>query len=63
MPKSTPDTLAESYEKLMLEIEDRSHGDPEAAHCQADALLCDLLTGLGYEQLVAIYHKVEKWYA
>jgi len=37
--------------------------DTEAAHENADDVLCRFLEGLGYHDLVRAYHKVEKWYA
>ena len=37
--------------------------DIESAHCDADQALCDLLTELGYHEVVAAYLKIEKWYA
>jgi len=38
-------------------------GDPEATHAAADAVLCDLLRALGYEDVVGEWEKIEKWYA
>ena len=38
-------------------------GDIEGKHEQADALICELLNALGYEQAVLIFEKMEKWYA
>ena len=40
-----------------------SHDDTEAAHYQADAILCELLAGLGFEKTVAEWAEVGKWYA
>lgn len=37
--------------------------DIEAAHADADQVLCDLLKALGYKMIVEEYDKVEKWYA
>jgi hypothetical protein len=37
--------------------------DTEIAHDIADGILCDLLEGLGYQDVVKEYHKVSKWYA
>ena len=37
--------------------------DEEQAHINADNVLCDLLTELGYEDVVHEYNKIEKWYA
>lgn len=38
-------------------------GDTEVAHIEADGILCDVLTKLGYKDLVDVYNKVGKWYA
>ena len=38
-------------------------GDTEAAHGLADEVLCVLLRSLGYEDVVAEWDKVDKWYA
>lgn len=38
-------------------------GDPEAAHGEADDVLCELLTVLGYKDIVAEWQLVQKWYA
>ena len=38
-------------------------GDPEAAHCYADDVLCDFLTSLGFRDVVEAWDKVDKWYA
>lgn len=38
-------------------------GDIEAAHIDADDILCKLLSDLGYEDVIHLYHKVSKWYA
>lgn len=40
-----------------------ANGDTEAAHIDADGILCELLHSLGYVETVAAYHEVGKWYA
>ena len=35
----------------------------EMAHSDADEVLCELLSSLGYEDVVAEYRKVSKWFA
>jgi hypothetical protein len=37
--------------------------DTEAAHADADDVLCAFLKELGYGKVVEEYHKVRKWYA
>jgi hypothetical protein len=39
------------------------NNDIEVAHSDADQVLCDLLTSLGYEDVVEIWDRVGKWYA
>lgn len=52
--------LIEKYKTLMeTEV---LEGDIEAAHPNADGLLCKLLTELGYEEVVKVYDNVDKWY-
>ncbi len=53
-------TREEAIKQLRLEQEDR---DIEAAHENADGILCEFLESLGYSDVVAEWHKVEKWYA
>lgn len=38
-------------------------GDTEAQHADADGILCALLRGLGYNDVVDEWLKVDKWYA
>ena len=37
--------------------------DTEGAHCAADALLCETLDKLGFEELTNIFWETERWYA
>lgn len=37
--------------------------DTEYAHNTADTVLCDILTELGFEDIVDEYESVDKWYA
>lgn len=38
-------------------------GDTERGHEAADAILCELLIELGYQDVVDEFNKLEKWYA
>lgn len=40
-----------------------SDGDTEAAHINADAILCELLIKLGFQKTVDAWSAVDKWYA
>jgi precorrin isomerase len=42
---------------------EQDNGDKEAAHGNADAVLVDLLSALGYDDVVDEWAKVGKWYA
>ena len=37
--------------------------DTEGAHCAADALLCETLDKLGFEELTNIFWETKRWYA
>ena len=53
-------TKEEAIKMLKLQQE---NFDTEAAHVKADNILCHFLTALGYQDVVAEYNKVNKWYA
>lgn len=51
-------------EQAIRELKVQQHNsDTEAAHCNADDVLCALLAELGYDDVVEEYRKVSKWYA
>ena len=37
--------------------------DPEITHKEADKILCQLLCLLGYEEVVAEFNDLKKWYS
>jgi hypothetical protein len=43
--------------------QEQQNFDTEAAHAKADNILCHFLTALGYQDVVAEYNQVNKWYA
>lgn len=53
-------TREEAIDKLKQE---QSRFDTEVAHAEADKVLCQLLTSLGYKDVVLEYLAIEKWYA
>lgn len=61
MRKKKADIIKEAIEQMKECI--KNNGDVEVAHLDADAVLCDVLTQLGYKELVDLYEKVKKWYA
>lgn len=44
-------------------IECQNNHNTETAHINADDLLCEFLTALGYADVVAEYNEVSKWFA
>ena len=55
-----PATSKEEFTEKMAEI---SLGDTEGAHWEADRLMCQVLTELGYGDGVKIFEEMSKWYA
>lgn len=51
------------YVTRMQEISEESKQDPESAHVKADDLLCEILTDLGYGDVVNIFNNMERWYS
>ena len=54
-------TRGEALQRLYALGEDQ--GDPEVTHQLGDKVLCDLLKALGFEDVVAAWDELEKWYA
>ena len=54
-------TREEAIEEL--EVIAKVDDDREVAHIDADDVLCQLLTSLGYKDVVTAYHNISKWYA
>lgn len=51
-------------ERAIKELQElQKSGDTEAAHGDADDVLCALLTALGYGDVVSEWERVDKWYA
>ena len=53
-------TREEAVQELKVQ---QQNDDTESAHSNADDVLCALRRALGYNDVVAEYHKVNKWYA
>lgn len=54
-------TKDEAIRKLVeLQVE---NPDTEVVHEEADDILCQFLTSLGYQDVVLEWSKVDKWYA
>ena len=56
-----PITVMFSYMNRLKDAQETT--DIESGHAEADDVLCDLLTTLGYKKLVDEYYKVKKWYS
>jgi hypothetical protein len=57
-------TREEALEELATILqEEKESKDYEMSHVDADGVLCQLLTSLGYKDVVTEYHRVGKWYA
>jgi hypothetical protein len=51
-------------EKALAKLTKLQKGvSPDDAHREADAVLCRLLTDLGYADIVAAWGNVPKWYS
>ncbi len=55
--KKIESALQEAFGKLKMQ---QTNPDPERAHIEADNALCDLLTALGFENIVKEYQKIGK---
>jgi hypothetical protein len=53
-------TREEALEEL---AEIKKDTDTEVAHIDADDVLCQLLSDLGYDDVVMAYRQIGKWYA
>lgn len=50
-------------EEAIAQLLEASGRDTEAAHVSADEVLCELLTFLGYADVVTAWRTIDKWYA
>lgn len=56
-------TKVDNYFSAMEKMRKLTNHDPETSHMEADQILCEFLTALGYGELVKIYEELDKWYA
>ena len=49
--------------QCLKELDEARDEDTESGHRMADEALCDLLTALGFEDVVAKFQAIPKWYA
>ena len=52
-----------TYLQEMLDILEWAKSDPEAAHGEADKLLCQLLMSLGEPEIVKAWEQIPKYYS
>lgn len=53
----------QEYLTRMRQYVELSKEDPEAAHCNADALIAEFLVDNGFDELAELYDAVEKLYS
>ena len=51
------------FKDAMWRIRIDPDGTPEDKHIEADELMCELLTDLGYGEGVRFFREMEKWYS
>lgn len=59
------ETHMQKISKNVMELDDQNPDMPsmiEKAHVQADELMCQILTDLGYEEGIDLFKKMEKYY-
>lgn len=49
------------YTERMKEL--ANNDDVEARHSEMDDLMCEILSKMGFNELVDIFNETEKWYA
>lgn len=63
MPTAEPRMTPYEFKDSMWRIRIDPHGTPEDKHIEADDLMCELLTKLGYGNGVEEFEKMERWYS
>lgn len=53
--------LQKEYAQKMRDLV-ANDDEPESRHFNADVLLCDALETLGFNEMVAIFDSLERWY-
>jgi hypothetical protein len=55
--------IQELTPEYIQKLNEANEHDTEKAHVMADEILCELLTRLGFEDVVNLYNNIDKWYA
>lgn len=54
----------EELENYLAKLKEYAESDdPEDAHCGADRVLCEIVSKLGYQEIINAWKEVPKWYA
>jgi len=61
--KNAIDISPEKFKEEMLKIKASSEKDPEAAHGDADDLMCKVLRQLGYASGIDVFDNRTAWYS
>jgi hypothetical protein len=57
-------TPEDAKRELNYILDRQKNGEsPEETHIDADDILCELLSYLGYDDVVNLYQQVDKWFA
>jgi hypothetical protein len=58
-------TTRETADRVLARLRELKDEDDdwESSHIEADGLLCEMLTALGYEDIVKAFNDLGKWYA
>ena len=59
----TPEEFAKQMQEIKDSAEESDDVKTESDHIKQDALMCQVLTELGYNEGVNIFNDTEKWYA
>lgn len=51
----------EEFKDAMSAINDEAWKDPEMAQSEADNLMCEMLSSLGYGEGVEVFRNMERW--
>jgi len=55
----------EEFKSLMeaIKLKEETEHDTEDTHWEADELMCEVLTQLGYGEGISVFKDMKKWYA
>jgi hypothetical protein len=59
----TAEEMNKVYAQKLKVINKKYHDDEEVVHREADAILCELLTKIGFTDVVEEYDNIKKYYS